>query len=264
MEHAHEHEQEVMVKVSYPNSLASEEFRFPWTGTLQELWDLAYTKLGEGKKPEDELLNRDGGSLREYLNLTLRDAHERELCPGFFFVIKSETGGAHPDYGTPIPNTPSKAASAFEGHLANYLKLRSAKDPSELGMEVKDELTLVVFLTAKGNFLNDAYALRLHFGYYPDWPPSARFVNPVTLAYDKTIDRQWLPSIQGTNEIAVHPDYNGQGQLVCNSMTLEFYLVNHSYSKPEHLWRPEMTFESTLTVVTWALNSPFYKGRQAS
>lgn len=256
-------EQEVEVKVSYPNSMTSKPFQFPWTGTLQELWDAAYVKLEEGKKPGDELLNKDGASLSQYLSLTLREAHDRHLCPGFAFIIKSETGGAHPDYGVPVPNTPSKAAAAFEEHLRAYLKFLNAHDVSDLGIKVTDPLTMIVPLTGTGNGHSDEYTLRMNFGYYPEWPPSARFVNPETLLYENGKDTKWLPKIQGTNEIAVHPDYNGQGQLICNSMTLEFYLVNHSYSKKEHLWRPGMTFQSTLTVITWALSSPFYQGRQA-
>lgn len=257
-------EHAVEVKVSYPNSLETVSFRFEWGGTLQQLWDMAYEELKEGRKPGDELLNDGGVSMAPYLGLTLLDAHDRHLCPGFIFVIKSETGGAHPDYGKPVLNTPSKAASAFEGDLLRYMTFRNATTPGEVGMRVLDPLTLIVPLTATGNSKKDDYTLRLHFGYYPEWPPSAQFVNPDTLIYDKTSDLKWLPLVQGTTELAVHADYSGQGQLVCNSMTLEFYLVNHGYNKKEHLWKPGLSFEATLKTIQWALGSQYYMGRQAA
>src|SRR5258708_26548209 len=67
----------------------------------------------------------------------------------------------------------------------------------------------------------DVYLLRLYFSYYPAWPPSARFVNPGTRQSGPG-DRQWLPAIEGTNEVHVHASYPPSGeQLICCSATLE-------------------------------------------
>jgi hypothetical protein len=252
----------VTVKVSYPNSFVKEAFKFDWSGTISELWDKAYEELNEGCKPNDTLLNQDGESLMDYLNLTLRELHETHLCPGFFFVIKSDSGGAHVDYEIPVPNEPSKAAAAFEEHLQQYLAFGGYSSIEETQMWKEEDLTLFVPLRATGNRHDDKYLLRLHFGYYPKFPPSARFLNPETKNYDKATDLYWLPRIEGTNEFAIHPDYSQQGQLICNSMTLEFYIVRHSYSNRDHLWKSGMTFESTLVPIMAALKSRYYMGRQ--
>jgi hypothetical protein len=109
----------------------------------------------------------------------------------------------------------------------------------------------------------DFVALRLGFACYPEWPPSALFVNPQTLSYDKAKDKCWLPKIEGCPEIAVHTDYMNRGQLICCSLTLEFYNILHDV-KPEHVWNSkEHNFSATINQVEWALRSPFYKGRHA-
>ena len=52
----------------------------------------------------------------------------------------------------------------------------------------------------------DDYLLRLYFSHYPDWPPSARFVNPATRQFGAG-DKRWLPMITGANELHVHASY---------------------------------------------------------
>jgi hypothetical protein len=107
----------------------------------------------------------------------------------------------------------------------------------------------------------DDYLLRLYFGHYPEWPPSARFVNPATQQFGAD-DRRWLPMINGANELHVHASY-GQGgeQLICCSATLEFYLVSHSVEE-KHRWRPGSSFAVTLNTVSRYLRPPSYTGRQ--
>jgi len=64
----------------------------------------------------------------------------------------------------------------------------------------------------------------------------AVFVNPATGIYAPG-DQRWLPAISGTDEVAVHADYNGRGQLICCSATLEFWLVGHGLEprpRPAH------------------------------
>ncbi len=114
---------------------------------------------------------------------------------------------------------------------------------------------------------SDKYLLRLGFGYYPDWPPSALFVNPTTAHYEYPTDVSHLPRIEGTDEIQIHPSYNSNGQykvtqLICASITLEFYVIRHAV-KPEHLWDSgTQTFAATINGIAFWLKAPFYKGRQ--
>ena len=61
----------------------------------------------------------------------------------------------------------------------------------------------------------------------------------------------------------MHADYNGRGQLICCSATLEFWLAGHGW-EPRHAWLPSRsTFALTLNALSRALRPPFYQGRQA-
>lgn len=161
----------------------------------------------------------------------------------------------------PIPNTPAGAKAAFEKDLDRVLK---GKTLEELGWERSDSLTLFVPLTAvRENGDEDSYLLRLQFGYYPEWPPSAKFVNPKTKTYSPEDDRSWLPKIEGTNELGIHADYNNKGQLICCSLTLEFYLVGHGV-EARHLWDHNLyNFAGTINTIKRYLRPPYYKGRQS-
>ena len=166
----------------------------------------------------------------------------------------------------PVPNTPKRAVDAIEAHLPVVLRGRTLE---EVGWERPDPLTLLIPVpgnTADGAW--DDYLLRLGFLYYPDWPPSTQFVNPETRAYRFPEDKCWLPKIEGTGEIAVHAQYDlpnnaGKIQLICSSVTLEFYQVLHSVEE-RLVWNPKVqNFAATLAAIERGLRQPYYKGRQA-
>lgn len=159
----------------------------------------------------------------------------------------------------PVAATPMAAIEAFDRDLAIVL---NGKNLEELEWKRPDTLTLLVPMIGGDR---DRYLLRLHFGFYPEWPPSAQFVNPDTGIYDIERDLKWLPKIEGCSEIQVHPkyEYNGKKmQLICCSATLEFYQVRHSVEE-RHIWNiKHQNFFSTLHAVTRGLQAPFYKGPQ--
>ncbi|HUW98186.1 MAG TPA: hypothetical protein VMV40_04985 [Acidiferrobacter sp.] len=150
---------------------------------------------------------------------------------------------------------------AFARDLATVLKGASL---TERGWAAPNDLTLLVPLfpvNAAGNC--DAYLLRLFFDHYSNGPPSAQFVNPLTLSYVFPNDVMWVPCIAGHPSIAFHTNFNNSLQLICSSTTLEFYKVNHAVAE-EHLWRTgQMTFLSTLAAIRAGLAPPYYKGRSA-
>lgn len=160
----------------------------------------------------------------------------------------------------PVPVPPADAIAALEEDLPKVLKGRTLE---EAGWTRLDPLTLLVPLVGgPPSVAGDSYLLRLGFGYYRDWPPSALFVNPETKDYQVGRDSKWLPRVEGWNELHVHADYNGTGQLICCSNTLEFYKVRHGM-EAKHLWDPgRQNFASTLRAIEWALRSTYYKGRQ--
>jgi hypothetical protein len=163
---------------------------------------------------------------------------------------------------SPVLVNPMVARAAFIEDLEKILKGRKTTW-EESGWRMLHDLGLLVPLKAQpsGRDIADDYYLRLEFQYYPDWPPSTRFVNPVTLTFDQAIDLCWLPKIEGTEEIRVHDNDPRVGQLVCCSASLEFYQIGHSV-KPEHIWdHAQQNFALTINQVQLELNSDHYKGR---
>jgi hypothetical protein len=167
----------------------------------------------------------------------------------------------------PVPNTPAQAIAALDAHLPLVLRGQTLKQAS---WRRPDLLTLLIPVMgfrsddAQTKIVEDEYLLRLRFGYYPEWPPSAQFINPLTNEFRDPEDKYWLPRIEGTNEIQVHANYgNAHGQVVCCSVTLEFYQVNHGCEE-RHIWDAQLqNFAATVNAITSALRSSYYKGRQA-
>jgi hypothetical protein len=165
----------------------------------------------------------------------------------------------------PVPD-PHRGIEALQRDL---LKVLRGSSLIEVGWAQTDPLTLFVpmfGLNADGVY--DFYLVRLNFLYYPEWPPSAQFVNPGTLAFTGVDDKKWLPHIEGTNEIAVHEAYKQHEganpiQLICCSTTLEFYAVRHGV-QPQHVWDgTKMNFSATLAALRYGLRAPHYKGPKA-
>jgi len=165
----------------------------------------------------------------------------------------------------PVLSSPLLAKEAFERDLEKVLK-RRGNSLSDLRWERLGDLCLFVPVIGRvpGSETVDQYLVKLEFGYYPEWPPSTIFVNPNTRSYDLAKDKCWLPSVVDCTEFRVHDNYQQVGQVVCSSVTLEFYKVLHDV-KPEHVWNPEkQNFGHTIYQVEWALNSSFHKGRQSA
>ena len=159
----------------------------------------------------------------------------------------------------PVVVPPAEAIAALDEDLVKVLKGQTVE---AAGWTRLDPLTLLVPVTGGRGEACDEYLLRLGFGYYRVWPPSALFVNPQTKTYEVGKDDRWLPRIEGCNEVHVHANYDGKGQLICCSNTLEFYMVRHGM-EAKHLWNPErQNFAATLGAIRWALRSPYYTGRQ--
>jgi hypothetical protein len=158
----------------------------------------------------------------------------------------------------PVLNSPRLAQEALERDLEKGLR--------ELSYQRPEPLTLLVPLFGNPDSESpDLYLLRLQFSYYPEWPPSAQFVNPLTRQYDKDKDLAWLPRIEGNQRIQVHPNYQTQGgqsiQLICSSMTLEFYKVRHD-CKESDIWTNTHSFAATLNEIRMGLRPDGgYKGR---
>jgi hypothetical protein len=159
---------------------------------------------------------------------------------------------------TPVQDI-AQGEAAFAADLRRFLGQRTL---DEVGWAMPDGLTLLVPLFGtRTDGSKDPYLLRLFFDHYPTWPPSALFVNPLTLSYKFPDDVLWVPQAANHQEIAFHTNYPGNTQLVCCSLTLEFYKVNHSVQEAV-IWRAEEhKFTSTLAATKRALIPPYYVGR---
>jgi hypothetical protein len=163
----------------------------------------------------------------------------------------------------PVLANPIVAGEAMRAHLPLVLAGLGAKSIDEVGWRALGDLGLLVPVAGRtaDSKEPDSFYLRLEFYHYPDWPPSAQFVNPETLGYVRNVDQYWLPKIEG-GEIHVHEHHDDlKRQLICCSATLEFYEVLHDV-KAEYLWDPAShTFAHTINQIEWGLRSPRYKGR---
>ena len=159
---------------------------------------------------------------------------------------------------TPVQNV-HEGREAFARDLKKVL---GADSLAERNWAQPDELTLHVplFATTPKDQV-DWYLLRLYFDHYPKFPPSAQFINPITQTYEYPRDVMWVPRCENATVIHFHSRYNGGGQLICSSTTLEFYKVNHDVT-PENIWNPDrMNFLSTLAAIRVGLTAKFYQGR---
>ncbi|GAB1414110.1 MAG: hypothetical protein LC131_06400 [Anaerolineae bacterium] len=151
---------------------------------------------------------------------------------------------------------------AFQRDLQRILGESTLADR---GWAKVDDLTLLVPLLAETEHGQvDMYLLRLVFDHYTKGPPSAQFINPLTMGYSYPQDVAWVPRSEGAPHIAFHPSYNGGVQLICSSTTLEFYRVNHDVAAG-HVWDPErMNFLTTLAAIKSGLVPSYYRGRATS
>lgn len=93
-DHAKDNDKGPVVEVLYLNSNEEAKFHAPWENTLQQVWDRAYTELGETRRDGDEIQCQEGASLMAYVSLTLAQLRDRHICPDRRYAIRSATGGA--------------------------------------------------------------------------------------------------------------------------------------------------------------------------
>lgn len=83
-----------VVEFEHVASIQTVDFHANWNDLLLHIWDIAYSKLKEEKRPEDKLQTVDGVDVMPYLNMTLRHLHDKKIAKGFKFQIVGPTGGA--------------------------------------------------------------------------------------------------------------------------------------------------------------------------
>ncbi|HEV7611406.1 MAG TPA: hypothetical protein VGO37_05980 [Steroidobacteraceae bacterium] len=154
-----------------------------------------------------------------------------------------------------------RGAAALDDDIPRVLRVLGATSLEVLGWSRPNRLSLLIPVFGVHQGVRDDYLLRLGFQAYREWPPSAQFVNPTTLAYTYPQDQHYVPMLTSP-ECHTHVAYDrppGKIQLICCSATLEFYEVLHGVDSSV-VWRETDTFYLTITAIQKALSS-FYQGR---
>lgn len=157
---------------------------------------------------------------------------------------------------------PKAGLAAFEEDLERVLRLEGVSKPEDLGWVRPDRLTLLVPMEGVKDGQTDRFTLRLGFQAYREWPPSAQFVNPETLAFVLGADNHHVPQLTSGechSHIAYGHPKGGTVQLICCSATLEFYDVLH-HVEPHHVWDKKSNFNATITAIRRAMVN-HYQGR---
>ena len=170
---------------------------------------------------------------------------------------------------------PEIAAAVFAGHLDRVSQGAQARQRAWVFTRL-DAMHVVVSITGtRPDGHRDGYYLKLGAEYYDRYPPTTSFVCPPRPATGHTADRdgwteapagtRWLPVVQGLPWFAIHPGYGNFAdgvarQLVCCSMTFEYYITGHGPTTGQQWRQGRHTLAATLNRVHDALNSTNYQG----
>jgi hypothetical protein len=163
----------------------------------------------------------------------------------------------------PSPVDPQIAAAVFKQHLDD---LWAKERPHQLGWQRTrlDELHEVIMLPAKRKTGEiDPYYIRLGGEYYDAAPPTVAVVSPNDWAIASEPSR-WFPKIDpkppwfGLHSAYQWPD-STKRQLVCFTLSAEFYMTAHS-PKESELWQQgRHTLAATLFRLSEVLSPSYYK-----
>lgn len=168
------------------------------------------------------------------------------------------------------PADPQIAAATLRSHLDAYWENRTLEAKGWERRDI-DELHVVVTIPAqRQDGGSDPYHVRLGAEYYDAYPPTVLFVSP---------DPGWPRAREGTTwwpTFPHRPDWfqlhdstdfrDGAGvfaqgvQLVCFSMTAEYYMSDHNPTPTQKWVAGERTVAATLSRLAEVLAPPYYGG----
>ncbi len=165
---------------------------------------------------------------------------------------------------TTLPRVdPEVAAKTFRIHLDQYW---AARQLAEEGWEREelDPLHVVVTIPAvheSGRI--DPYYVRLGAEYYDVYPPTVLFVQPVEGWPRARAGTGWWPRLDRPSWLGFHDNYRyadgSFNQLVCFSMTAEYYMTNHKPTPTQRWTQGRHTVAATLSRLREVLRPPYYK-----
>jgi hypothetical protein len=171
---------------------------------------------------------------------------------------------------TPAPADAEIAAAVFADDVARAEASDLARE-HEWVFHRLDALHVVVRVRPVGPAADGShYFVKLGAEYYNQYPPTTAFVCPPQDPGDQAgwapapPGSRWLPAVGALPWFAVHAEYQYadrlKRQLVCCSMTFEYYVTGHAPT-PGQRWQPgRHTLVATLTRIQDALDGPAYQG----
>ncbi len=173
------------------------------------------------------------------------------------------------------------AAAVFADHLA---RVEAGEQAQANGwtFTLLDPLHVVVtVMGVRPSGGRDAYHIKLGAEYYDAYPPTTTFVCPPRPAAGDRPARdgwieappggRWLPAVDALPWFAIHPAYSFPAgvanardgvprQLVCCSMTFEYYISSHNPTSGQRWQQGRHTLGATLNRIQDALTSSNYQG----
>ena len=176
----------------------------------------------------------------------------------------------------PAPADPEIAAAVFDAHLTMGMNGALARRYGWSATRLSS-LSAVVNLTAvTTGGEHHPYFLLLGADYYDLYPPQAVFVIPPkqteagAASWMPARDRsRWLPTVDPAklnNELQIHASYayevdgNQQRQLICSSMTFEYYITPHAPTETQKWRQGRHTLVALLSRLSDALTGDSYLG----
>lgn len=166
---------------------------------------------------------------------------------------------------------PDIAGVTFAAHLARALASSPALRAGWTATTVSP-LEVVIHLTAnRPDGTADPYHLRLRADWYDQFPPQAAFVVPPPESGGEWLDAapetRWMPRVNNgvwpDGRFAFHPVYSfetGQRQLICCSMSFDYYITGHAPTEAQKWRQGQHTVMALLSRVQEALQTPAYEG----
>lgn len=162
---------------------------------------------------------------------------------------------------------PEVAAATFSSHLDQFWNSGRHAMKGWGAIELDDLHTVIALPATRPDGTRDWYFVKLGAEYYDVAPPTVSFVDPSDWSTAKGSTR-WFPTIAptppwfGLHSAYAYPEGTAR-QLVCFTLSAEYYMVDHS--PPEHTkWRQgRHTLSATLNRLSEVLSPPYYQGPSA-
>ncbi|GLY38865.1 hypothetical protein Amsp01_048890 [Amycolatopsis sp. NBRC 101858] len=179
----------------------------------------------------------------------------------------------------PVSADPEVATAVFTQHVAEVSASAQAREHGWVFTPI-DPLHVVVTLTAtRPDGGHDTFHVKLGAEFYDAFPPTTSFVSPPRGEAPGVPPRngwqeaspasQWMPTVTAQTGFAVHhsytyppeaswPDmYRPPRQLVCCSMTFEYYISSHTPTDGQRWTSGRHTLAATLNRIQDALTDTY-------